>query len=77
MSPRPRGGSRSVGRASTTNGGKAALYLASAMSSYVTGIVLPVDGGSWASSGWFRTRDGTGWALHDTAGYAPRGSSDS
>ena len=57
--------------------GKAALYLASAMSSYVTGIVLPVDGGSWASSGWFRTRDGHGWALHDTVGYAPRGNSDS
>jgi hypothetical protein len=24
------------------------------MSSYVTGTVIPVDGGSWASSGWLR-----------------------
>jgi NAD(P)-dependent dehydrogenase (short-subunit alcohol dehydrogenase family) len=57
--------------------GKAAVYLASAMSSYVTGVLLPVDGGSWASSGWFRTQSGSGWALTDTAGYAPRGSHDS
>lgn len=43
--------------------GDAAVYLASAMSSYVTGITLPVDGGSWASSGWVRDR-GTGkWVL--------------
>jgi NAD(P)-dependent dehydrogenase (short-subunit alcohol dehydrogenase family) len=39
-----------------TECGKAALYLASAMSSYVTGVVLPVDGGSWASSGWVRDK---------------------
>jgi NAD(P)-dependent dehydrogenase (short-subunit alcohol dehydrogenase family) len=42
--------------------GQAALFLASAMSSYVTGIVLPVDGGSWASSGWVRDRAGR-WVL--------------
>ena len=42
--------------------GQAALFLASAMSSYVTGIVLPVDGGSWASSGWVRDRAGK-WVL--------------
>ncbi len=42
--------------------GKAALYLASPMSSYVTGVVLPVDGGSWASSGWIRDRSGQ-WTL--------------
>lgn len=45
-----------------TECGQAALYLASAMSSYVTGIVLPVDGGSWASSGWVRDRAGK-WVL--------------
>ncbi len=39
-----------------TECGKAALYLASPMASYVTGIVLPVDGGSWASSGWIRDK---------------------
>ena len=36
--------------------GKAALYLVSRMASYVTGVVLPVDGGSWASSGWVRDK---------------------
>jgi NAD(P)-dependent dehydrogenase (short-subunit alcohol dehydrogenase family) len=43
--------------------GQAALYLASEMSSYVTGIVLPVDGGSWASSGWVRDKTSGKWVL--------------
>lgn len=42
----------------------AAVFLASAMSSYVTGVTLPVDGGTWASSGWSRNRDGN-WGLTD------------
>lgn len=45
-----------------TECGQAALFLASPMSSYITGIVLPVDGGTWASSGWIRNRQGK-WAL--------------
>ncbi|HEX7871713.1 MAG TPA: glucose 1-dehydrogenase [Sphingobium sp.] len=43
--------------------GQAAVYLASSMSSYVTGIVLPVDGGSWASSGWVRDKNSGKWVL--------------
>ena len=45
--------------------GQAALFLASAMSSYVTGVVLPVDGGSWASSGWTRHHATGQWSLTD------------
>jgi NAD(P)-dependent dehydrogenase (short-subunit alcohol dehydrogenase family) len=40
-----------------------AVFLASALSAYVTGVTINTDGGTWASSGW--TRDGAdGWRLH-------------
>lgn len=42
--------------------GNAAVFLSSRMSTYVTGVVLPVDGGSWASSGWLRNKAGK-WTL--------------
>lgn len=42
--------------------GSVAVFLASAMSSYVNGATIPVDGGTWASSGWLRNRDGK-WTL--------------
>jgi NAD(P)-dependent dehydrogenase (short-subunit alcohol dehydrogenase family) len=49
-----------------TECGNAAVFLASKMSSYVTGIILPVDGGTWGSGGWVRSRAGNGkWVLVD------------
>jgi NAD(P)-dependent dehydrogenase (short-subunit alcohol dehydrogenase family) len=34
--------------------GHLAVFLASAMASYITGTVIPIDGGTWASGGWVR-----------------------
>jgi 3-oxoacyl-[acyl-carrier protein] reductase len=39
------------------------VFLASALSSYVTGTTLHPDGGTFASSGWFNW-PGSGWANH-------------
>ncbi|MGB8365019.1 MAG: SDR family NAD(P)-dependent oxidoreductase [Rhizomicrobium sp.] len=46
--------------------GNAAVFLSSRMSSYVTGTILRVDGGTWASSGWVRNQAGR-WVLVDEA----------
>lgn len=45
-----------------TECGDVAVFLASKMSAYVTGTVIPVDGGAWASSGWLRNKAGQ-WTL--------------
>jgi NAD(P)-dependent dehydrogenase (short-subunit alcohol dehydrogenase family) len=42
--------------------GNLALFLSSKMSDYITGAVIPIDGGTWASGGWVRNRAGN-WAL--------------
>ena len=53
-----------------TECGDIAVFLASPMTAYVTGVVLPVDGGTWASSGWVRLPDG-GWTLNQGVRIAP------
>jgi NAD(P)-dependent dehydrogenase (short-subunit alcohol dehydrogenase family) len=45
-----------------TECGNVAAFLASNASNYVTGTVIPVDGGTWASSGWLRNKAGK-WTL--------------
>jgi NAD(P)-dependent dehydrogenase (short-subunit alcohol dehydrogenase family) len=54
-----------MGRAGIdTECGNVAVFLSSKMSDYVTGTVIPVDGGTWASGGWIRNRSGQ-WVLID------------
>lgn len=50
-----------AGRVADVSG--CAVFLASALSSFVTGTTLHPDGGTFASSGWFNW-PGSGWANH-------------
>jgi NAD(P)-dependent dehydrogenase (short-subunit alcohol dehydrogenase family) len=47
-----------------TECGNVAVFLSSKASEYVTGALIPVDGGTWASGGWFRNQAGK-WTLVD------------
>jgi hypothetical protein len=52
----------------------AALFLASKLSAWMTGVTLPVDGGALAASGFYRAPDG-GWTnapIVARAGIRPR-----
>jgi NAD(P)-dependent dehydrogenase (short-subunit alcohol dehydrogenase family) len=49
--------------------GDAAVFLSSEMASYVTGILLPIDGGTHAASGWVRGRNGK-WTLNEGLSFA-------
>jgi NAD(P)-dependent dehydrogenase (short-subunit alcohol dehydrogenase family) len=52
-----------LGRAGTPDDvAGAAVFLASDLARYVTGVTLAVDGGTQAGGGWYRGTDG-GWLL--------------
>jgi 2-hydroxycyclohexanecarboxyl-CoA dehydrogenase len=41
--------------------GDVVVFLASHLARFVTGVILPVDGGTTAASGWYLRADGRGW----------------
>jgi NAD(P)-dependent dehydrogenase (short-subunit alcohol dehydrogenase family) len=47
-----------------TECGQLAAFLASPIAAYITGALIPIDGGTWASGGWFRNQADK-WTLVD------------
>jgi len=45
-----------------TECGNLVAFLSSNLASYITGTIIPVDGGTWASGGWIRSDSGK-WVL--------------
>jgi NAD(P)-dependent dehydrogenase (short-subunit alcohol dehydrogenase family) len=43
--------------------GHLAVFLASRMAAYITGVVIPIDGGTYGSSGWIRSSATGNWVL--------------
>jgi 3-oxoacyl-[acyl-carrier protein] reductase len=53
-----------LGRAATPDDvAGAAVFLASDLAAYVTGVTLPVDGGTHAAAGWYRDPGDDAWVL--------------
>lgn len=44
--------------------GDLVAFLCSSLARYITGALVPIDGGAWAASGWYRSEQGDRWQLY-------------